>query len=135
MKTQISTLRSGTRNQVLNPKVDYAQLPKASSHLGHSGSNRAEANQIWEQVKKENKEQMTANINGIDLLLEAHWSVSGASVSYHAAISKNDLEEKFGIAASKKNSPFIAIDMANIITVSNGKNSYRYICPSLVEIK
>ena len=46
MKTQISQLRSGTKNQVLNPEVDYSQLPNATSHLGHSGTKHSEVDKV-----------------------------------------------------------------------------------------
>ena len=56
MKTQISKLRSGTKNQITNPKIDYTQFPNATSHVGHSGSNQNDVEKIWKQVISENPE-------------------------------------------------------------------------------
>lgn len=134
MKTQISNLRSGTKNQVLNPEIDYTKLPNATSHIGHGGTNHAEVESIWNRVISENPESMKVIIKGIELEMEENWSLSRKSVSYNASISKEDLESKFGIAPAKKETPYISIQFGNIIIVSNGKNSYSHICPSLVEI-
>lgn len=134
MKTQISKLRSGTKNQVLNPEIDYSKLPNATSHVGHSGSNQTEVESVWNKVTFENPETMNVNIKGIELEMKANWSISRKSVSYIADISKEELEYKFGIKASKKETPYISIQFANTIIVSNGKNSYRHICPSLIKI-
>lgn len=134
MKTQISELRSGTKNQILNKEIDYSQLPPASSHIGHSGSNNYAVREVWEMVTSENPKKIKARIKGIEVELTASWSLSGKSVTYNCPISKEDLEEKFLIEASKKYSPSIAIQNANMIVVSNGKKSFKYICPSLVEI-
>lgn len=134
MKTQISNLFSGTKNQILNPNTDYTQRPKATSHIGHSGSNMAEVAQVWEKVTAENPEFMTIRVMGMELTLKANWSLSGKSVSYHTSISAETLSEKFGLVPSKKGTPWISIQNANIITVDNGKNSQAYICPSYIEI-
>lgn len=134
MKTQISNLFSGTKNQILNPNTDYTQRPKATSHNGHSGSNMAEVAQVWEKVTAENPEFMTIRVMGMELTLKANWSLSRKSVSYHTSISAETLSEKFGLVPSKKGTPWISIQNANIITVDNGKNSHAYICPSYIEI-
>jgi len=59
MKTQISQLRSGTKNQILNSEIDYSQLPKATSHVGHSGSNNADVESIWKRITNENPETIS----------------------------------------------------------------------------
>jgi len=134
MKTQISQLRSGTKNQILNPEMNYAQFPQAASHVGHSGSNHADVESIWNRVTPENPEKMKVVVKGIELELTANWSLSRKSVSYWGNISKEDLEDKFYLKASKKENPSISIQHGNIIVVSNGKNSFSHICPSLIEI-
>ena len=134
MKTQISLLRSGTKNQILNPEMDYSQLPKATSHVGHSGSNQNDVEQIWKQVTSEHPEQMKVRVKGIEIDLKANWSLSRKSVSYNGFLSKEDLEDKFYLKASKKETPSISVQHGNIIVVSNGKNSFSHVCPSLIEI-
>ena len=134
MTTQISNLRSGTKNQLLNPQIDYSKLPPASSHVGHSGSNQNDVEQIWKRVISEHLEQMKVRVKGIEIDLKANWSLSRKSVSYNGYLSKEDLEDKFYLKASKKETPSISIQHGNIIVVSNGKNSFTHICPSLIEI-
>jgi len=123
--TQVKTLRSGTKNQILNPEVDYSTL---------SGSNHKEVQQVWEQIKSEHPESMNVIVSGIEVNLTANWSGSRKSVSYDGSISIEDLESKFNIKSSKTGTPSISIQRGNIIMVSNGKNSFRTVCPSLVEI-
>jgi hypothetical protein len=134
MKTQISPLRSGTKNQLLNPQVDYSTLPPATSHVGHSGSTSEEADQVWQQVTAENPETMRIRVKGLEIDLKANWSLSRKSVNYCGSLSKEALESKFHLTAAKKETPYISIQFGNIIVVSNGKNSFTHICPSLVEI-
>lgn len=134
MKAQISQLRSGTKNQILNPEIDYYQLNKATSHVGHSGSNHADVDSIWKRITHENPERMKVIVKGIEVELTANWSLSRKSVSYSGSISKEDLEDKFYLKASKKATPSISIQYGNIIVVSNGKNSFIHLCPSLIEI-
>ena len=134
MKTQISQLRSGTKNQLLNKDIDYSTLPKATSHVGHSGSNQYDVERIWTQVIAENPETMKVIVKGIELDLKANWSLSRKSVSYWGAISNEDLEDKFYLKSTKKEIPSISIQSGNIIVVSNGKNSYSHVCPSLITI-
>jgi len=134
MKTQISNLKSGTKNQILNPQIDYTTLPNATSHVGHSGSNQNDVEQLWKQVTSEHLEQMKVRIKGIEIDLKANWSLSRKSVNYNGSISKENLEEKFFLKAAKNESPSISIQFGNIIVVSNGKNSFTHICPSLIEI-
>lgn len=126
MKTQINHLRNGARNQVLNPAIAY-------NRNGNIGSSSIAVAEIWEIITKENPESIRAKINGLELLLFANHSVSGKTTSYWATISPEDLE-KFGIQASPVREPSISIQNANLIIVSNGKNSYTHVCPSLVEI-
>jgi hypothetical protein len=134
MKTQISPLRSGTKNQLLNPQVDYSTLPPATSHVGHSGSTSDAADKVWQQVISEHPDCMKVRIKGIEIDLKANWSLSRKSVIYWGSITKEDLEDKFFLKAAKKESPYISIQFGNIIMVSNGKDSFSHICPSLIEI-
>lgn len=134
MKTQISNLRSGTKNQLLNPSVNYNELPKASSHVGHSGSNQVEVDAVWSKVTTENPTEIKAIIKGIEFNLIAKWSLSGKSVSYTAIVSAEDLQRNFNLVAAKGKTATISINGATSIVVSNGKNSYTHICPSFVEI-
>lgn len=134
MKTQISNLRSGTKNQVMNPHIDYSTINHATSHVGHSGSSHNEVEEVWKQVTSENPETMKVIVKGVEVDLKANWSLSRKSVSYNGSISKEDLESKFALKAAKKESPSISIQFGNIIVVSNGKNSFNHICPSLIEI-
>ena len=77
---------------------------------------------------------MKVIVKGIEVELTANWSRSRKSVSYSGSISREDLENKFYLKASKKETPLISIQYGNIIVVSNGKNSYTHICPSLIKI-
>ena len=134
MTMQISNLRSGTKNQLLNPKIDYSTLPSATSHIRHSGSNQTDVEQIWKKVISEHPERMKVLVKGIEIDLRANWSLSKQSVSYNGSISKEDLESKFFLKSAINKTPSISIQFGNIIVVSNGKNSFTYICPSLIEI-
>lgn len=135
MKTQISNLRSGTKNQITNPSVDYAVLPSSTSHVGHSGSSLTEVEKVWCQVSLENQESMKAIIKGVEVELIAKWSLSRKSVSYWANIDKDTLEGVFSLRSAKRGQPYISIQGANIVVVGNGQNSYSYICPSFVTLK
>ena len=134
MKTQISNLRSGTKNQVLNSKVNYTDLKKATSHIGHNGSNREDVFMTWQKVVNENKDNLTIEILGKTLVLKANYSLSKKSVYYSCEIEKEFLENNFFIKPSKNKIPYMTISDANSIIVSNGKNSYKTICPSLITI-
>ena len=134
MKTQISQLRSGIKNQMLNTEIDYSSLSKGTSPLRHSGTSIKEVEDIWKKVISENPESMKIVIKGIEIELKANWSLSGKSVSYNAEISKKDLIEKFNITPAERQTPSISIQNGNIIVVSNDKNSYTHLCPSLIEI-
>ena len=72
MKTQISNLRSGTKNQILNPEIDYSKLQNATSHIGHSGTNHYEVESVWAKVISENPEKMKVIIKGIELEMKAN---------------------------------------------------------------
>ena len=134
MKTQISTLRSGTSKQITNSAIDYSQLPKATTHNGHAGSTIEQCSQVWNAIKSENPESMTINIKGIDVTLAANWSLSRKSVSYEAAISADDLRNVFGIIPAQGKQPYIIISDATTIIVGNGKNEHLNVCPSLIHI-
>ena len=134
MKTQITTLRSGTKHQILNPEINYSTLPAATSHNGHSGSSYEEVQAVWNRVISENPESMKVVVKGIEVKLKANWSLSRKSVTYIGCITNDVLENVFGLKATLKALPHISIQSGNIIVVSNGKNNYTNICPSLVEI-
>jgi hypothetical protein len=134
MKTQINNLRSGNKNQITNPLIDCTNLPSATSHNGHAGTNINDVEQVWEQVKLQHPHSMKVLVKGMQIDLTANWSVSGKSVSYSGVISNQDLEDKFYLKATKNKTATISIQHGNIITVSNGKNSYVNICPSLITI-
>lgn len=135
IKTQINTLRSGTKNQILNPEIDYSSLPDATSHVGHSGSNISDVDKVWAKVTAENPDSMKIVVKGIELELKANWSLSRKSVTYDGNITDEDLENKFFLKAAKNRKPSIHVQFGNIIVVSNGRNSYTHVCPSLIEIK
>lgn len=134
MKTQISHLRLGVKNQILNLNIDYSELPKSTSLSNHSGSNKKDVDNVWNKVIEENPNEIDAIIKGVKVKLKSNWSTTGKSVTYRRSISKKNLKEKFGIIPSKANKPYISIQGASTIIVGNGKNSYRYVCPSLVSI-
>lgn len=134
MKTQINNLRSGNFNQILNPAIDYSQLPKSTSHTGHAGSTHEECNKVWDAVKAENPESMTINVMGIEIKLAANWSLSRKSVYYLAEISADDLRNVFGMIPAQNKQPFIIITDSTTIMVANGKNMRRFVCPSLIHI-
>ena len=134
MKTQINNLRSGNKNQIVNPQIDYTNLPSATSHNGHAGTNINDVEQVWEQVKLQHPHSMKVLVKGMQIDLTANWSVSGKSVSYSGIISNQDLEDKFYLKATKNKTATISIQHGNIITAYNGKNSYVNICPSLITI-
>lgn len=134
MKTQLSNLRSGIKNQILNNNINYSLLPNATSHVGHSGSSHVEVITTWNKIIKENPETLKINLKGLEIELKANWSLSRKSVNYMANFPKELLEEKFYLKPSKKETPYICINNGNTIMISNGKNSYVFICPSLIEI-
>lgn len=134
MKTQISNLRSGSKNQVLNPSVDYSTLKRATSHNGHAGDNYKGVKAIWDKVTSENPNKMEIELFGKVFELKANWSLSRKSVSYFTVISNDFLEENFPIKASKTKPAHLQINFGTTIEVSNGKNSYMTICPSLIKI-
>jgi hypothetical protein len=132
MKTQINNLRSGTKNQILNPEINYKNLPQATSHVGHSGSNRNLVNEFTDKLKAENKENMRILFFGQEIELKANWSLSSKSCNWSANLPK-EIANNFFIL-SKTENPSIIIQDANSIQVFNGGNSNRYVCPSLIEI-
>lgn len=132
MKTQINTLLSGSKNQILNDQLDYSQFPKSTSHRGHAGTNRVEVNKVYSEVKKENPEQLIIEFFGHVIGLKANWSKSGKSCTYFGVLPK-EVASKF-FTLPKDGTPQIQIDNGNSITVSNGKNEYQSVCPSLIKI-
>ncbi|SFU77007.1 hypothetical protein SAMN05216480_1236 [Pustulibacterium marinum] len=133
MKTQIKNLRSGAKNQVLNSDVDYTLLPKATSHVGHAGSNYNDCQPVWKKVVAENSEQISVKIKGLKFTLKAIYSVSGKSVDYHTPLTNEELEILAPVKPSRKPA-YLIIGFSNRVEVSNGQNSHMVICPSLVDI-
>lgn len=134
MRTQINQLRSGLKNQVLNSNVDYTQLPKSSNHENHAGTNHILVREVWEKVKSENPTFLDIEIRGIRLRLKAHWSTSKLSCSYSTDITPEQLYELVYLVSAKNKTPRLVIHDSNTIEVNNGKNSFRYLCPSFVTI-
>lgn len=132
MKTQISNLRSGAKNQILNPNIEYNT--NATSHIGHSGTNTIEVQSVWNKITNENPNTIKIKIKDTTLELKANWSLSRKSVHYSTDITKEILLDKFLLEPSKKYKPTINILNANNIIISNGKNISKNICPSLIEI-
>lgn len=136
MKTQIKNLRSGTKNQLLNPEVDYSTLKPATGHNGHAGTNLQEVTEVWKKIKSENPDCMNISLKGLEITLQAEWSVSGKSVSYVTELPKHFVEDELYLECSSNPNirPMLTIDGANSVRIHNGKNSYKHICPSLIEI-
>jgi hypothetical protein len=127
MKTQIKNLRSGLKNQILANN-------QLNSNVGQSGSNVIDVHNVWIKITSENPQSIKIKVMGIEAELTANWSLSGKSVNYVGSIESDKLEQTFNLVPSKKTTPYVQIDFGNSIKVSNGKNSYIYVCPSLVEI-
>lgn len=134
MKTQISSLRSGTKNQILNPEVDYTQLPKATSHVGHAGTNAEESMRIFSLVKQENPEALKFSFQGLDFEAKANWSTSGKSVDYRATLPTELFEDLTGVKVGLGKTASISIQGASAIILDNGKNYQCQVCPSLITI-
>lgn len=135
MKTQISHLRSGKQNQVLNKNVDYSLLPQATSHVGHSGTNSTVVKECFDKVIEENPKVLNIEILGYEFSLTAYYSVSGNLKGYSCTITDEVLRDISNITPSKTMNPKISIYDGNLIEITNGKNSYKHICPSLITIK
>lgn len=135
MKTQINKLLSGTKNQQLNPNKDYSAFPLTRSSGSHSGSNHKLVAEIWSKVISENKTHIDIVLFGKEIRLKAHWSTTGKSVSYHSSLDREFAESKCRLKLAKRENPNISVLDANCIKVSNGKNSFHYLCPSLIIIK
>jgi hypothetical protein len=132
MKTQINTLLSGTKNQILNENKDYSLFNKATSHNGHAGTSNVIVNQINEVLKTENKDAMKISFFGHEIELKATHSLSGKSCNWYGSLPV-ELASKL-LILPKNPKPYILIHSANLIEVRNGKNLYKYVCPSLIEI-
>jgi len=130
-KTQISHLKSGIKNQ----RILVLNGGEYSSNLypqGHSGSNHSDVQDTWAKIGEENPEFLIIRVKGLELKLQAHWSLSRKSLSYSCNISKDDLK-LFGVVPAEYRTPYIQIQ-GNEIKISNGKNAYCHICPSFIEI-
>jgi len=135
MRTQINTLLSGTKSQLLNSSIDYSTFPKATSHLGHAGTKHEVCDNIWNELVKENPEKLKVEIFGEEIELEANWSLSGKSVDYFGTVDADFAINKLGLTENNTNNGVsITISFSNIITVSYGKKAHFYICPSLITI-
>ena len=101
MKTQISSLLSGARKQVLNPELDYSKHPQATSHIGHAGSNKNDVREVFEQVKEENPHELKIEFMDFTILLKANWSVSGKSCHYYGFLPIEIAEKYFMLARNR----------------------------------
>lgn len=133
-KTQITDLRSGLKKQMLNPKIDYSELPKNTSSNMHSGSNHLVVADIWQKIVEENPECLTIKLLGKKITLKIHRSYSGKTVYYISEIPPLFTIINFPIRLAKGINPTIIISGANIIEIRNGKRDYVYICPSFIRI-
>lgn len=135
MKTQIKHLRSGLKNQFLNPLIDYSNLPKntSQSNTAHCGTNNFIVSEVWEKVKRENPDFLKIKVFDIEIELFANWSRSKKTVLYSGPI-KTCLLNKFNIQETKDGGGFLNISYANNIEIRNTKNDYKNICPSLIDI-
>lgn len=125
VKTQIRDLRIGKRGVMLNNNIQYENK---------GGSNYNKVSEIWDNVIKENPNELRILLLGKEYLLSANKSVSGKSVVYFCFLENEDLD-KFNVSISKN--PNIRGSLSiqgNEICVDNGKNNFKYICPSFVEI-
>ena len=127
MKTQISSLRSGVKNQLLNRAVDYSQLPPATSHLGHGGTNHEISGKVFKKVLEENPNGMTIEIMG------EKYEMSRNKDYFTCEISGEDVK-KFGVSPKKGRTGLLVIQGGTIISVYNGYKGSGYLCPSFINI-
>ena len=132
MKTQIYTLVSGRKNQLLNENRNYSIFPRSTSHNGHAGVSLELVEEITQKIWKENPKFLKIEFFDRVLELEAHWSLSEKSCNYIGYLPI-DLANKF-FDIPKNGTPKIIINNANTIEINNGKNAYMYVCPSLITI-
>lgn len=124
-KTQINGLRTGKRGVMLNNNIQYENK---------GGSNYNKISEVWKNVVNENPNELRVILLGKEYVLTANKSVSGNSTTYFCFIENEDLD-KFSVSISKN--PNIRGSLSiqgNEICVDNGKNDFKYICPSFVEI-
>jgi hypothetical protein len=135
MKTQISSIRCGSHNQFLNKDIDYSKLPRSTTNANmHSGSSEEKCNQVWRKVVDENFNWITIKIFDYKFTLIANHSKSGKSTTYWINCT-DEFAQLIGITPTKvPNMCWLSIQSSKHILVGNGKNSYRYVCPSLITI-
>lgn len=132
MKTQINHLVSGNKNQLLNPDKDYSIYPRATSHNGHVGSHKDDVLSVTDRIRIENPEKMTIQFLEHTIEMVANWSISRKSCTYMGLLPIEIAEQFFAIPKTGK--PYICIHDATTIEMHNGKNAYKYVCPSLITI-
>ena len=125
MKTQLNSLRSGSTNQILNKNINYVNPIIGSYHI--------EVDELWNKVIAENPNELKATLKGLDLILEAKWSLSKKSVNYMCPISNDVLENIFFLKGTKKEKGYVLIQK-NTILIHNGGKSFTYVCPSFLSI-
>jgi hypothetical protein len=90
-----------------------------------AGSNQTIRAEFWEAFKVKYPEQVAISVNGVQVTLQAHWSLSRKSCSYSAIITKADymsiLGYDFGMAHKKE--PFVTLQ-SGIVTVHGGGNYF-----------
>lgn len=133
MKKQISHLRSGAKNQILNIEVDYSELPRQGLEDRHAGSPRAEWRDTFKKIKEENPEEMKIRLKGEELTLKAGYSLSEKSVWWSALLDKEFAGKFIKTSPNPSIRPSLTISEGGVI-VYNGKNSDIELCPSLIEI-
>jgi hypothetical protein len=134
MKTQINTLRSGSKNLLLNPNTDYSTLPRSTSHSGFVGTSHADAGKVWGNIVSENPDCLCIELFGRKFTLSATHSISGKS-TYYACILENEFVSKnVPIDLAKDCVPFLQINGATDIVVGNGLNDFVQLCPSFITI-
>ena len=132
-KTQINHLRTGMKNQMINPNVDYSSLPRATTHQGHAGSRSEEVKETWDKVVSENPDVLCVEFNEAKYKLKSSKSISGKSTMYFCPVDDLDLAMMGIVSTSVAGKGFFSIQ-GNRIMFSNGKNSYVWVCPSLIKI-
>lgn len=127
MKTQINSLRSGIKNQLLNRAVDYSQMPPATSHIGHGGTNHEITGKIFRKVLEENPDVMTIEVMG------KKYEMNRNKDYFICEISGEDVK-KFGVSPKKGKTGLLTIQGGSIISVYNGGKGSGYLCPSFITI-
>lgn len=126
MKTQVNDLRNGSKHQVLNPEVQYPRD-------GNVGTNKKISQQVFEQVKQQNQEELKIEVLGMNLTLKASYSTTGNFNGYVCSITPEQVL-KFGMQPKKNCGGYIQFYNGADFWVQNGGKSSVHVCPSLIKI-